>query len=178
MSKKKDIELIEKLKLDVKGSYAVLYREYFGMIRHLIQSNGGTADDAADIFQDAVIALFEMIKRKDFELKSALSTLIYSISRNLWLKRLRDNQKAQSFQDCEKYIPVEMEEEDSQRNDLLDKMEGLVRQMGDPCKTILIGFYFLKKKMAEIADELQYKSADHAKAQKYKCIQRLKKSIS
>ena len=176
MSKEKDIEFIAQLRQDVKGSYAVLYRDYYGMVKHMVINNSGTVEDSSDIFQDTVIALFEMINRKDFRLKSALSTLIYSIARNRWLNKIRELEAIKKFKDFEKHIAIE-DEYNPEIDEKVIRMQHAVEAMGDPCKSILISFYFLRKKMQEIADDLNYESHNHAKSQKYKCLQRLKKMM-
>lgn len=175
MSNKKDIRLLQNLRGDVKGSYSVLYREYFGMIQHFVSQNSGSPEDSSDLFQDTVVALFEMVQRHDFKLKSKLSTLIYSIARNLWLKKLRD-ENSKKLRDSEAFYEIDTDY-DEEKDEKIEKLEHAVEAMGDPCKSILIGFYFLKKKMAELAKEMNYETANHAKAQKYKCLQRLKKMV-
>lgn len=57
-------------------------------------SNAGSENDAEDIFQEALIIVFKKIKdEQDFELTAAFTTYIYSISRLLWLKHLRNIKK-------------------------------------------------------------------------------------
>ena len=65
-----------------------VYIAYFPMILKLIINNSGTPDDAKDIYQEAIIVLYNKIKSGDFELTSKLKTFIYSVCRRLWLKRL------------------------------------------------------------------------------------------
>jgi hypothetical protein len=54
-------------------------------------------------------------------------------------------------------------------------MEHAMRNLGEPCKSLLEAFYIQKKPMLEIADDFGYTNADNAKNQKYKCLMRLKK---
>ena len=49
-----------------------------------------------------------------------------------------------------------------------------LRQLGDPCKSILLYFYYEQNTMEQIAERLGYTNADNAKNQKYKCLKRLK----
>jgi len=175
LSKEKDIKLIKALKKDVRGAYADLYKEHYGMVKYLITKNSGTEEDASDVFQDTVISLFELINKKSFQLTSSLSTLIYSIARNIWFKALRKKKERVDFKDFENFIEMDEEKEEKlEKESKMVKMEESIQEMGDPCKSILIQFYYLKKKMSEIAKSLNYTSADHAKAQKYKCLKRLR----
>ncbi len=71
-----------------------IYKNSFTPVRQLIMSNAGSENDAEDIFQEALIIIFKKIKEEqDFELTAAFTTYIYSISRLLWLKHLRNIKK-------------------------------------------------------------------------------------
>ena len=52
-----------------------------------------------------------------------------------------------------------------------------MENLGEPCKTILKDFYIYKLSMEEISDKFGYTNSDNAKTQKYKCLQRLKRTF-
>ena len=58
------------------------------MVQSLIINNNGTADDAKDIFQEAMIVLYEKARSGTFELSCQIKTYVYSVSRRLWLKKI------------------------------------------------------------------------------------------
>ena len=70
-------------------AFELIYKN-FPMMKKMIISSGGTSDDAKDIFQDSVIIFYRMTVKSDFSLSSSISTLLYSICRKLWLKKIRD----------------------------------------------------------------------------------------
>jgi RNA polymerase sigma factor (sigma-70 family) len=154
-----------------------LYLAYFPMVLQLILNNNGNEDDAKDVYQEAIIVLYNKVKRGDFELSSKLKTYIYSICRRLWLKRLKQlNRYGGDIKDFQEYLPVEDEIEKHQERDMqLNKMENAMKLLGEPCKTIMEDFYMHSKSMQEICERFGYTNADNAKTQKYKCLQRLKK---
>ena len=154
-----------------------LYLAYFPMVLQLILNNNGNEDDAKDVYQEAIIVLYNKVKRGDFELSSKLKTYIYSICRRLWLKRLKQlNRYGGDIKDFQEYLPVEDEIEKHQDRDMqLNKMEEALKLLGEPCKTIMEDFYMHSKSMQEICERFGYTNADNAKTQKYKCLQRLKK---
>jgi RNA polymerase sigma factor (sigma-70 family) len=154
-----------------------LYLAYFPMVLQLILNNNGNEDDAKDVYQEAIIVLYNKVKRGDFELSSKLKTYIYSICRRLWLKRLKQlNRYGGDIKDFQEYLPVEDEIEKHQDRDMqLNKMEDALKLLGEPCKTIMEDFYMHSKSMQEICERFGYTNADNAKTQKYKCLQRLKK---
>jgi len=70
-----------------------IYKDHFNMIQSLIVNNNGTADDARDIFQEAMVVLYEKVRTGSFELNCQLKTYLYSVSKRLWLKRLQQNNR-------------------------------------------------------------------------------------
>ena len=154
-----------------------LYTTYFPMILQLIINNNGNEDDAKDIYQEAIIVLYNKIKSGEFELSSKLKTYIYSVCRRLWLKRLSQmNRYGGDIRDFEEYLPVEDEVDNhNERDTQFNKMENALQLLGEPCKTIMEDFYIHNRSMQDICELFVYTNADNAKTQKYKCLQRLKK---
>ena len=154
-----------------------LYIAYFPMVLQLIINNNGDGDDAKDIYQEAIIILYNKVKTGDFELSSKLKTYIYSVCRRLWLKRLSQmNRYGGVIKDFEEYLSVDDESEKNNERDLqFNKMGEALKLLGEPCKTIIEDFYINNRSMKEICEDFGYTNADNAKTQKYKCLQRLKK---
>ena len=78
-----------------KRCVEAIYKDNFNTIQALIINNNGSADDAKDVFQEAMIVLYEKTRSGNFELNCQIRTYLYSVCRRLWLKRLqqakRDN---------------------------------------------------------------------------------------
>jgi RNA polymerase sigma factor (sigma-70 family) len=154
-----------------------LYTGYFPMVLQLIINNNGDGDDAKDIYQEAIIIVYNKVKTGDFELSSKLKTYIYSVCRRLWLKRLSQmNRYGGDIKDFEEYLSVDDETEKNNARDIqFNKMGEALHLLGEPCKTIIEDFYINNRSMQEICENFGYTNADNAKTQKYKCLQRLKK---
>lgn len=146
------------------------------MVQALVVNNNGTADDAKDVFQEALIVLFEKVKSGNFELNCQIKTYVYSVSRRLWLKKLMQQNRFNISEGHEESVAVE---EDMETHEQRDKdfvlMERAMNSLGEPCRSLLDAFYLQKKGMQEIAANFGYTNADNAKTQKYKCLMRLKK---
>ena len=172
-----EIALIEGLAQNDRQAIETIYKQHYGMVQSLIINNNGTSDDARDIFQEAMIVLYEKAKSGSFELTSQLKTYLYSVCRRLWLKRLQQQQKfIPELNNLEETIPVEEDlDHHDQRNGELQMMEKAMMSLGEPCKSLLEAYYLQKKNMTEIAGNFGYTNADNAKNQKYKCLMRLKK---
>lgn len=154
-----------------------IYKENFGVIQAFIISNNGSLDDARDIFQEAMIALYEKAQDKSFVLTCQIKTYVYSICRRLWLKRLQQlGRYSYSIENLEETIPVDEDVEiHEKRNAEFSIMERALGSLGEPCKSLLEAYYIKKQGMQEIANQFGYTNADNAKNQKYKCLMRLKK---
>lgn len=172
-----DVKTVDGIALGDAAVLESLYHDYFPMVLNMVIQNSGTEEEAKDIFQEAVIVLYDKIKQGNFELSSKLKTYIYSVCRRLWLKQLGSRERA--FQDVNNYeevIPVEDDLAKHRETEMqLSLMEEALDKLGEPCRTIIHDFYILNLSMQEICQKFGYTSADNAKNQKYKCLQRLKR---
>ncbi len=173
----KDQELLKGLALKEKKAVETIYRENYQMIQHLVMNNSGSVHEARDVFQEAMMVLFEKARSESFELNCQLKTYLYSVSRRIWLKQLqqlsRYNTEVENLTDL---VPVEEDlEHHEKKNEEFEIMEKSIHSLGEPCKSLIEAFYIQKKNMQEIAREFGYTNADNAKNQKYKCLMRLKK---
>lgn len=173
-------KLLEGLALNDRKAIETIYKQHYNMVQSLILHNNGYPDDARDIFQEAMIVLYEKVKTGAFELNCQLKTYLYSVCRRLWLKRLNQLQRiSPEVENLEETVPVEEELEwHQQRNLDFQLMEKSMKNLGEPCKSLLEAYYLQKRSMVEIAESFGYTNADNAKNQKYKCLIRLKKLFS
>jgi RNA polymerase sigma factor (sigma-70 family) len=168
--------LLQGLARNDKKAVETIYRENYSTVQSLIINNNGTADDAKDIFQEAMIVLYEKARSGNFELSCQIKTYVYSVSRRLWLKRLQHANRYSGDISGAEVVQVEDDiEEHSRRDAEFEMMEKAILGLGEPCKSLLEAFYLQKKNMQEIAASFGYTNAENAKTQKYKCLIRLKK---
>ena len=66
--------LLEGLGREDRQSIEKIYRDHYNMVQSLVTNNSGTADDAADIFQELMIVLFEKARSGNLELHCQLKT--------------------------------------------------------------------------------------------------------
>ena len=166
-----DKEIIEYLRNDkyqkaTNGLYNVL-----PAVKKYISANSGTADDAKDIFQDALVVLYKKVQSQSFALTVPLKTYLLAITKNIWLQELRRRNK----------MPVSTEQVDLP--DALpadDKDSNLAKAafnlLGERCRQLLILFYFKKKTYRELASFLGFGDERTAKNQKYRCLQKAKEN--
>ena len=154
-----------------------IYKDNFSVIQSFILNNNGSYDDASDIFQEAMIALYEKAQTDSFVLTSKINTYLFSICKRLWLKRLQQiGRYSNQVDGFEETIPIQEDlEMHEKRNAEFAIMERALNSLGEPCKSLLEGYYVKKMDMQALAKDFGYTNADNAKNQKYKCLMRLKK---
>lgn len=170
------IALLEGLARQDKKAIETIYKENFNLVQALVLNNNGSAEDAKDIFQEAMIVLYQKVQTGNFELNCQIKTFVYSVSRRLWLKRLVQQSRYTLHENHENIVRVDEDVEDHEQKAAdFTLMEKAMNSLGEPCKSLLESFYLGKKGMQEIAESFGYTNADNAKTQKYKCLMRLRK---
>ncbi|TDQ76963.1 RNA polymerase sigma factor [Sphingobacterium yanglingense] len=174
-----DQEIIDGVSKGDSKAINRIYKSYFPSISRMIVNNNGSEDEAKDIFQEAVMVLYDKITQQKFELSSKLGTFLYAVSRRLWLKQLTRKGSVASTADISDFEDLLRVEDDLERHDEIeqrfDQMNIALSQLGEPCQTLLKDFYIANMSMQDIRDKFGYTNTDNAKTQKYKCLQRLKK---
>lgn len=156
-----------------------LYDEQLPAIRHLARHVGGSDTEIKDIFQDAVLIIYQKARQPGFQLTSQFSTYFFGICRNLWLN-LRTKKSASAevtLTEDVKYIAEDISTESEwlqvERGNLFWKA---YRQLGDDCQKLL-ELFFQKIPMETIADRMGYGSEGYARRRKLQCKERLTELI-
>jgi RNA polymerase sigma factor (sigma-70 family) len=133
-----------------------------------------SVDDALDIFQMSITILYDnVVSGKLNELTSNIKTYVFGIARNKALELHRNKRDIVSDDIISKlasYISSEESVEDEAHIKLACQS---LDELGDPCKTVLMQYYYHDKSMDEITATMNYKNTDTTKNQKYKCLKRL-----
>ncbi len=154
-----------------------LYDQFLPRIAYFISKNGGSFDDAKDVFQDALIIIFQKAREDHFQLTSSFYTLLYGVCRNLWGNRLQKKSRTEvTLNDDYKYTSepgldqlVEQQEEKQVFWDAFKKL-------GRDCRQLL-QLFFAKVKMAQIVEQLGLSSVSYAKKRKFQCKEQLVKWV-
>ncbi len=174
-----DAKILDMIRSGRDEGLVMLYEANRKPIRAYVARNNGTADDAEDLLQEALIVLWERIRTHRFEHRAQLSTFIYATVKNMWRRRLARMRRE---------TPADIEEdtgriEDASALDIMIESEEAklvheaLNRLGEPCKTLLVLFYWEEKTMDEIAAQLKFANADTAKSKKYQCKKLLQKLL-
>ena len=177
-----DDALIAAMRSGDERALAHLYRLHWPMVSHFVLQNSGSEDDAQDVYQEGVMVFYEKVRDGSLELSCQINTYLYAVCRRLWLKRLTSRSRfGVRLLDDEEHGPYlnTGAEEDVLAAEEQDRrfatMGEALNHLGEPCRSLLEGFYLLDKSMQDLTTEFGYTNADNAKNQKYKCLVRLKK---
>ncbi|GAB1403462.1 MAG: sigma-70 family RNA polymerase sigma factor [Lentimicrobiaceae bacterium] len=175
-----DRAIVEGLKLNSDYIIRHVYQEFFPTIKYLVKKNTGNEEDAEDIFQESLIIILRNIQKDDFYLSCSFLTYLYSISRNLWMQRLKTIKKGvgkldslERFFDFPDTNSTELAEEEQLKYNIYREH---FNSMEKDCQRILL-LSMQKFSSREIADTMGYGSENYAKTKKYNCKERLKRSI-
>lgn len=152
----------------VKGLYV-----YMPDIRRHVMSNNGSREDAEDIYQESLIVLYKKCREPEFVLSSSLKTYLFAVARNLWLQELKKRNRIQINTQSE--LQDDTMDEEYQLIQVAEKAFGL---LGESCQKLLLMFYVQKLSMIEIAKNLGFNSAQVAKNQKYRCLEKARSNFN
>jgi RNA polymerase sigma factor (sigma-70 family) len=160
------------------GLIRLFQRNRKPIMAFILRNSGGT-DDAEDMLQEALIVLWERVRTGKYRQDSGLDTFVYATVRNLWLRQLSRKRR----EPVNPLIANEPEDASPSTLDILIESESsrsvteALDRLPEPCRSILIAFYWEELSMEEIAARFGFVNAQTAKAKKYQCKQALKSSL-
>ncbi len=174
--------IIAKLQAKDKKENAAAVRYLFNCIQdqvaHFILKNNGEAEDVDDIFQDGFVALLKLVREERIGKVENIEAYLYSICRNLWLKKLKKEGRNVALTKEQEDIAVpEVSVSTLLSKERKEALDTLFQSLGNSCHRVLIYFYYEKLSMVEIAEQMNFSSAAVAKNKKSACLKKLKTLI-
>jgi RNA polymerase sigma factor (sigma-70 family) len=168
-----DDSLLSQLKKEENAAFDCLYEGCFPLVAKYIKQNTGSEQDAEDIFQEAVIVLLTKIRQPEFLLTASLKTYVFSISKNLWLKKLRDSQRIMV---ADEYYLADLPTDDNETSwQDENKLSGWLQKITSNCRRILKAIFYLNEPMHSLMTKMGWKNKHTASNQKYKCIEQIRR---
>jgi len=176
-----DEAIIEGLRLRSDYIINFIYKEFFPIIKFLVTENGGTAEDAEDIFQDGIIIIYNKISLNQFILTSSFKTYMYSVCRNLWLQKLNKRKAIfDKLTDVEEFIdlPKTMLQDATVTETEMHRIIQIhFLSLAEDCQKVL-KLFSKNIPLREIAAIMGFKTEKYAKTRKFLCKEELKKRIA
>lgn len=174
-----DEEIIKLLKAEKFHPVTKKLYSYFPVVKKFVLKNSGTKQEAEDVFQDALIILFNKSKQVQFVLTSSINTYLFSVSRLIWLEELRKKNRQLNAQVSikEEFYDNDQLQYEVEADAKLKQAQSAVEKLGEKCRQLLEMFYHQKKSMKDIAKNLGFATEKVAKNQKYRCIEKAKEFL-
>jgi len=121
---------------------ALLYAEAMPSVINYITQNSGTEADARDIFQEALLAVFQKARSGRLQINSGFQPYLFAVCRNLWLmelrkrsgKRVTNMEEKQHIVSTDSFAEAEQTANQYARQLLIEEQ---LQQLGDGCKNLL-----------------------------------------
>jgi RNA polymerase sigma factor (sigma-70 family) len=145
---------------------------YFPMVLDMVLKYRGHAEQAEDIFEEGLVALWEYSRSPDFELRSRLGTLFYGICRNLYLKFLRKNARIDLVRN-DAFTEL-MDEQANVETALIarERMQLFTEafaRLGEDCRKLLTLAVLEERKADELMTLMQFSSLNYLYKRKSQC---------
>lgn len=149
-----------------------LYKDAF--IPFALKNYPVDKDTACDIYQESFLAMCENIRDGQYEESNvSLKTYLFQIGRHKIYHHLRDSLKEDEVRDYTLFSDwiedIYAAEEWAEAQEIAYK---LIHEAADRCGKILTLYYWEKKKMKEIAREMNFKNEQVAKNKKNTCMKK------
>ncbi len=153
-----------------------LYKKYSGKIKWMVLQNNGTEADAADIFQDALISIYQKARTKGFKLTCPMDAFLYLICKNKWLNELdKRKNRPVTIIEGEGYNLGEdsfkLAEDCLWQEERLNLLGEKIGELGDVCQQLLY-LSWSGINMEEVAEKLNL-TYGYARKKKSECLAKL-----
>lgn len=171
-----DQQYIEALLRNDRKLLEEIYAKYADKIKNMVLQNNGSEADAADIFQEALLAIYQRAKKQNFVLTCPLEAYLYLVCKNRWINELkRKGGRGVTFTDTEGFNMnedvfknAEITQNQYERRNLLVQK---IKELGEGCRHLL-ELSWSGLPMDEVAKKLQ-NTYGYVRKKKSECMAKL-----
>jgi RNA polymerase sigma factor (sigma-70 family) len=182
-----DEEIVVGIRCDNSDALKYVYEEYFQSVYlNIVKGDLLNEEDARDIFHEAIMIVYNNIRKEAFVLERSFAAFLFSICKKLVLKRLRweyralnnrgeniDQIPGEDEKPIEIYPEIEFNTTEEIKFGLFSKYFILLKE---DCRNVLT-LAFSGVSYDEIARLMGYKKGTYAKSKRHRCKGYLVKSI-
>lgn len=169
-----DETLLEGIRRSDNAVLELIVQQYRPRIVGQVVKQGGTEEEAKDIFQEALVAIYLKTQQPAFQLTSSFYTFLFAICQNHWLKKCREKKRNNEvrLEDHGVSITTEATEtfEQSERYQLYIAK---FKELGEECQKVLRLSIIEEKSADEIMGTLGFSSISYLYKRKSNCKDKL-----
>lgn len=151
-----------------------LYKQDYKQVERYVRKNGGSKEDAQDVFQNGVIKILLYVReRENIKTNFNLSGFLFTCCKNLWLNQIKKRKYELNYVEENSEIAKDLNDFETIRN-RKEVIVEIISQMTERCKNILRLSVYTELEMKEIQQRLGYSSVNATKTVNYQC----KKALS
>jgi len=119
-----------------------IYSRFSGKIRSYVTQNSGSEDDAADIFQESLIDIYQQASRKSFQLSCPFEPFLLLVCKRKWLNELKKRGRQGVTKDLDAvYVPGEdvfaLADQMQAQEEKTNLFKTMFAQLGERCREII-----------------------------------------
>ncbi|MEM7103564.1 MAG: sigma-70 family RNA polymerase sigma factor [Bacteroidota bacterium] len=173
---------LEQIRMGDQRLLQQLYHEYReNFLAWGAQKFSCPREDAVDVYQKAFTIFYFNIKEgKLTELTSSLKTYLFSIGRNVFLKRFRDKHlKVSDLDDTVIKSQVDYSIMDSYNHrDQADLVRRLLNMIGEPCRQLLELLFIKAYSTDAVMHTMELKNEQAVRKRKFLCLKKMRDLIA
>lgn len=172
--------MVEEMSFNLKDpqqrekTFEYFYEEVFPAVASFVSKQGGSFQDAKDIFQDALVIFYEKQVSGEINVRLSPEAYLVGITKHLWIKKFKTDLKFSSLDFLDRESSIE---ENYFESKSANKLLTLLEVTGKKCLELLRSIYYEKQSMDEVSNTFGFSGSHSASAQKYKCIEKMKDKV-
>lgn len=158
-----------------KEVVAQLYKEIMPAVKKYIRSNGGSNDDAHDVFQESLLSVYKRVFNSNEVASENLNGYLYKACVYNWINRAKYQSKFTSIEDIrqDKVVTNESVFFDVGTDERKSSISSLFQRLGEKCKTVLELSIYSELSQEDIMERMQLTSIGSVKMQYKRCKMKL-----
>ena len=84
-------QIIKGIATGDKKTLTAFYTHNFPAVKAYVQLNKGKLEDAEDVFQEALVLIYQKLNKGELQLRTSIHAYCYGICKNIWRNRLKAN---------------------------------------------------------------------------------------
>lgn len=150
-----------------------LYQQHFASVKRYVLQNSGNTSDAEDVFQEAMTVLWLTVKEGRLDPASEPGALLFRVAKYKWLDVVRSAARKHMKVVHNDQLLERPTEASTDVEERLQRLRGVYDELDDKCRQVLDRFYFERKDLAAIAEELHV-TEESIRTIKYRCMMKLR----